>query len=155
MSLILKVPLKTTSSNAKKKKVWFFFLMPCIQTVFWGSGCEMTCIFSLLYFSETRVDVKESVRGQDIFIILTIPRWDRREIKASCRHLMATQHYNSGVCTTAGMFADVHTWACDRTGIFYDCNYMPRSCQTFHVISLLSTETSLNICVPLVFMMFS
>lgn len=26
------------------------------------------------FYSETRVDVKESVRGQDIFIIQTIPR---------------------------------------------------------------------------------
>lgn len=30
--------------------------------------------FLFVCFSETRVDVKESVRGQDIFIIQTIPR---------------------------------------------------------------------------------
>lgn len=35
-------------------------------------GLNLLCVFIL--FSETRVDVKESVRGQDIFIIQTIPR---------------------------------------------------------------------------------
>lgn len=37
-----------------------------------GLNLQLLCVFIL--FSETRVDVKESVRGQDIFIIQTIPR---------------------------------------------------------------------------------
>lgn len=42
------------------------------------------------FYSETRVDVKESVRGQDIFIIQTIPRWDRclQQKKRKMIHLL-------------------------------------------------------------------
>ena len=37
--------------------------------------CSFTTNWKCCSLAETRVDVKESVRGQDIFIIQTIPRW--------------------------------------------------------------------------------
>ena len=44
----------------------------------WYERCEF--FFSLfVLFSETKVEVQESVRGQDIFIIQTIPRWDKMD----------------------------------------------------------------------------
>lgn len=44
---------------------------PSVSTVI-----HLLPLLNWIPFSETRVDVKESVRGQDIFIIQTIPRWE-------------------------------------------------------------------------------
>lgn len=55
-------------SNSGKRNDWN--AKSCLEKICESERTDVLCLYA-----ETRVDVKESVRGQTIFIIQTIPRW--------------------------------------------------------------------------------